>query len=164
MTKRLLLALASVLVAGCDAADAPTGGPLEADGAATATLDGRTYEFYVYAQPSAYDPSEVVLRAYTDDLARTLMLTFDPEERQADVNTGMTGYWDLGLCTPSDAYVVAGPADASVRVTEHGADRLRGTFALRAESEHEPGDVVTFMDGSFDVRVAAEPFGYCIEG
>ena len=136
------------------------------DGTASAVLDGREYAFRVFAQPSAYDPSEVVLRAYADSLDRTLMLTFDLEEGQADVNTAMTGYWDLGLCIPFRKYVVAGPEAAVVHVRsyERGTRRVRGTFALQVVSEDEPGQALTFTDGHFDVRLRHEPFEYCIEG
>ncbi len=164
MTKRLLLTLAATLaVVGCDTAtEVPPGGP--PDGTATATLDGTTYEFRVYAQPSAYDPDEVVLRAYAAGLSRALMLTFEPGVGPVAVNVEMTGYWDLGLCTPSAAYVVAGPDDVNVHVTRNESGQLRGTFALEAESEDETGEVVTVTDGSFDVRLDDEPFEYCIEG
>lgn len=163
MARSFLLALVFASVAfGCDAVDVPPGGV--PNGTATATLDGQTYEFRVYAQPSAYNPAEVVLRAYSDGLSRTLMLTFQPETGAAPVNVEMTGYWDLGLCTPSAAYVVAQPDDVSIRVTERAGRQLRGTFALRAESTDAPGEVVSFTDGSFAVRLAEEPFEYCIEG
>ena len=166
MLKYLALIL-TVALAGCDlftgSAGSPDGLP-EPDGTATATIDGREYTFRVYAQPSAYDAADVVLRAYSDELLRTVMLTFEPSGETANVNVEMTGYWDLGLCTPSDAYVVAEADDVDIQVREAESGRLRGTFALRAEKEGAPGDTVSITDGSFDVRLAAEPFEYCVEG
>ncbi|WP_412062900.1 hypothetical protein [Rubrivirga sp. IMCC45206] len=162
MIRHLLpVALLGALLVGCDTPPVET---VEGGGVATAQIDGRPYTFRVFAQPSAYDPSEVVLRAYADELSRAVMLTFRPALGAVAVNTAMTGYWDLGLCTPSDAYVVAGAGDATVRVTEQGPRALRGTFSLRVQREGDPTDVVAITDGTFDVEVGGEPFEYCIEG
>ena len=135
-----------------------------ADGTAEAYVDGRFYQFRVYAQPSAYDSDEVVLRAYSD-LPRTLMLTFKLKRGDAPINRVMSGYWDLGLCTPSDSYLIMDEDDATVRVNDYDriSRRLEGTFDLRVESESEWGRTARFTKGHFEVHLRHESFEYCSE-
>lgn len=164
MARLLPFVLACILAAGCDAGSADPDWATP-DGTASAIVDGRAYDFRVFAQPNSYNSDEVVLRAYADSLLRTLMLTFDPKQA-ANVNLDMTGFWELGLCLPTSRYVVDDPSDVSIRVEDYNRSsrRLRGTFAVRMTDENEPGNEVVFAEGSFDVRLRREPFEYCIEG
>lgn len=138
----------------------------EHDGTMSARMGDAELEFRTFARPSGYDSGQVVLHGYADGHSRVLQLTFELGDRSGKINREMTGFWDLGLCTPHDAYILEDQGDASVSVLSYEPDsrRLRGTFWLRAVHEHSPDDAISFVNGVFDVRVRAEAFEYCIEG
>lgn len=120
-------------------------------------------EFRVFARPSAYDPEEVVLHGYEGGALRALQLTFNATSLPGRVNSEMTGYWDLAFCTPSNAYRMVDASVSEVRFDPE-TRRLTGRFSLRVTNENPPHDSIDFDSGSFDVRLRAATFGYCVEG
>ncbi len=167
-----LAALACLILAGCDATSTdldrvvPDPDWSIPDGTASARVGGQMYQFRVYAQPSAYDRGEVVLRAHADGLDRTLMLTFNLGKGVARVNRQLTGFWDLGFCTPSRSYVLSDAGVAEILVTRYdpASGQLDGIFQLQVQDEQDPAMQVSFTGGTFSVKLRQEPFAYCIEG
>ena len=141
----------------------PESGP---DGTMSARMGNTELDFRAFARPSSYVDGEVVLLGYADGLSRALQLTFGLGSTPGRVNPEMTGFWDLGLCTPHDSYILEDDSDASVTVLSYDSDsrRLQGRFSLRVAREESPHDALSFVNGAFDVRIRVERFEYCIEG
>ena len=135
------------------------------DGTMSFMFEGIQYTIGATARSNGYVPGEVVILGYVPKSENELMLTFRPSRGSAqDINQSMTGYWDLALCTPRNKYVLRPDSLNNVTVTSYDST-LSGQFAFIFQYEKDTTKTVTFLHGTFTVKVdTVYPFKYCIEG
>ncbi len=170
---RYVVLLLPLLLMGCELWGPDLDDPVAAlvkppyNGVLNVALGGQVYEVFVFAQPSGYDAGEVVLWGSANGWDRTLQLTFAVQPvPTGTINTELTGYWDLGLCTPMRRYVPTSATPSRVDITTYDPETglLEGRFTLHVRNEDDPGDTLTFTRGTFSVQLGSTPFTYCIEG
>jgi|GEM_PF-4871065 hypothetical protein len=144
----------------------PPGIPALGQGQASFLLNGTRHDISIFAQRNGYNLNEVVLRGSGKGMENTLILTFRPNEGNAEVNIEMTGYWDLGLCIPFNKYLLSSSPRNIIRVLSYdsGSGYLKAEFDLTFLHESDTTRVASFTDGTFEASVDYSAFTYCIEG
>ncbi len=151
-----------LLTIGCDANQSPT--PSEAT--VTAKRNNVLWSSIVTLKPSSYKSGEVVAQAFDVASQRTLQLTFPLKEGATTLNAEMTGLWDLGLCLPTNKFLLDTSVNPSVvvRYINGDASRISVTFTAAFRNSQNLSETVQFINGTFEVRLSKDAFSYCIEG
>ncbi len=141
--------------------------PTPFNGLMTVTMEDKEYQLYIFANPNGYQDGELVLRGAAMEWDRVLMLTFQlTPSGNATINQQMTGYWDLGLCTPRARYLLVEDYPNYVRIESYDmrTGEVSGIFAIKVKNEDAPYDTIEFTNGRFKTHIDQFEFEYCIEG
>jgi hypothetical protein len=164
---KFLLPMACMAFVFCQHALEPIEVPTPFNGLMTVTMKGQEYQLYIFANPNGYQDGELVLRGAATGWDRVLMLTFQLTARgPVTINQQMTGYWDLGFCTPRARYLLVADYPNHVRIENYNVrtGEVSGVFAIQVKNEDAPYDTIEFSNGRFKTHIDQNKFEYCIEG
>ena len=129
--------------------------------------NGAENNITVSAEKNSYKENEIVLRG-SSNLDNTLMLTFSiTQTGNAEINKDMTGYWDLGLCTPTDKSLLTNDESNFIKIISYDSSKnyIEGEFNLKFRQENDTTIFHNFSNGKFKAIIdTSYVFEYCEEG
>jgi hypothetical protein len=131
-------------------------------------FNGADYKISIMVSFNGYADNEIVIRGGDEGLENTLMLTFKKEEIGfPEIDSTMTGYWNLSLCTPMNKSLLTNETTNRIKIDSYYliTNEISGEFLLRFRDEKDPKKIITFSSCYFTATVdTSYHFTYCIEG
>jgi hypothetical protein len=174
MEKRIFLIIPIlILFIGCDKSTEPDVLDEELNDQMIFNYNGILDTIKLYAGENGYIENEIVFQGWDlknidNNYNNIIMLTFKLiNSGKAEINDTMTGYWDLGLCTQRNKYLLTTETSNFIKVNSFNASTniIQGEFDLSFRYEKDTAKIVRFSQGKFGVKIDTSwLFTYCIEG